>query len=144
MRYLGQEHSLTVAAPGDGQIAATAEEIRAAFNADYDRTFGHIMDEEVEIVSLRATIRMALPRRTTEHDASAQAGGGAHGSVEAWSFTRGEVLPFAIVERGAIDENGIAGPAIVLEETATTYLDADFHARRGPGGVLHMTDTKGA
>jgi N-methylhydantoinase A len=144
MRYLGQEHSLTVAAPGDGQIAATAEEIRAAFNTDYDRTFGHVMDEEVEIVSLRATIRTALPRRAAEHDVSAQADDGAHGSVEAWSFTRGEMLSFAIVERATIDENGIAGPAIVLEETATTYLDADFHARRGRGGVLHMTDTKGA
>lgn len=143
MRYVGQEHSLTVAAPGDGQIAATAEGLRAAFNADYKRTFDHVMDEEVEIVSLRATIRTALPRRAAEHAVSPQPSGGAHGSVEAWSFTRSEVLPFAIVERTAIDETGVAGPAIILEETATTYLDADFHARRGRGGVLHMTNTKG-
>ena len=63
MRYVGQEHTLTVSVPGDGAISAGAEESRDAFTADYDRTFGHVIDEEIEIVSLRATIRTELPRR---------------------------------------------------------------------------------
>jgi len=142
MRYAGQEHTLTVEVPGDGRIDASADEIRARFSADYDRTFSHTMDEGVEIVSFRATVRTPLARRAAEHPVTAD-GGGASGTIEAWSFSRGERLQFALVSRSAIDEAGISGPAIVLEETATTYLDADFDACLGAGGVLHITDTKG-
>ena len=141
MRYAGQEHTLTVAVPGSGRISASPDEIRAAFSADYDRTFGHLMDEAVEIVSLRATIRTALPRRAAESPAAA-APMPAGGTVQGWSFDRGQVLEFAIVDRGSIDERGLQGPAVILEETATTYLDADFHARLAPGGILVMRDTK--
>jgi N-methylhydantoinase A len=140
MRYAGQEHTLTVAVPGEGAIAADADAIRAAFTADYDRTFGHLIDEEIEIVSLRATMRTPLPRRAAEVAPGSPSTNGSARSVEAWSFTRGERLPFAIVDRTAIGESGLAGPAIVLEPTATTYLDAGFEARPGRGGVLHVHD----
>ncbi len=96
MRYTGQEHTLTVAVAcaDDGRLTVGSEDIRAIFSTDYDRTFGHVMDEPVEIVSLRATIRTPLQRRAAEHSA---AGGdpGRRGSIEAWSFTRGQWLPFA-------------------------------------------------
>jgi N-methylhydantoinase A len=143
MRYAGQEHTLTVAVPygQDGRLALDAEEIRGLFSADYDRTFGHVMADPAEIVSVRATLRTPLARRDRE-DAS---GGIGHegGEIEAWSFTRGERLPFRLVDRSEIGEDGIDGPAIVLEETATTYLDADFAAARGREGVLRMTDNGG-
>ena len=64
--------------------------------------------------------------------------------MHAWSFSRGEGLTFAVVDRSQIGQAGLPGPAIVLEETATTYLDADFVATIGPGGVMHLTDIKGA
>jgi N-methylhydantoinase A len=145
MRYVGQEHSLTVAVPGDELVSTGVDEIRRAFASDYDRTFGHVMDEAVEIVSLRATIRNPLPRRAASAPAApAETNGSYGGTTSTWSFTRGERLDFAIVDRASIDESGIEGPAIVLEETATTYLDADFRARAGEGGVLHLTDVKGA
>ena len=145
MRYVGQEHSLTVSVPGDGRIAGGVDEIRQAFATDYDRTFGHLMDEAVEIVSMRATIRNPLPRRDSTLAAPRIDGNGTiGGATSAWSFTRGERLDFAIVDRASISESGIEGPAILLEETATTYLDADFNARAGERGILHVTDMKGA
>jgi N-methylhydantoinase A len=144
MRYAGQEHTLTIDIPGDGRVEASADEIRTRFTTDYDRTFGHTMEEAVEIVSFRATVRTALARRAAESPAVASTSASDQGTVEAWSFTRGERLTFELVDRASIDESGISGPAIVLEDTATTYLDADFDARLGAGGVLHITDTKGA
>jgi N-methylhydantoinase A len=143
MRYAGQEHTLTVAVPCDprGRIAAGAEELRGVFSADYDRTFGHTMTEPVEIVSLRTSLRTPLARRAAERPPAGAALGA--GGVDAWSFTRGETLGFPLVDRGEVGEPGIEGPAIVLEETATTYLDAGFAARAGPGGVL-LIDAKGA
>jgi N-methylhydantoinase A len=141
MRYAGQEHTLTieVACADDGRLEVDADEIHAIFRADYDRTFGHVMDEPLEIVSIRATVRTPLRRRAAEHPAARplQAGGERR---EAWSFTRRESLPFLIVDRAAVDEAGIDGPAILLEETAITYLDAGFTARRGDQGVIMITD----
>jgi N-methylhydantoinase A len=144
MRYAGQEHTLTIDIPGDGRVEASADEIRTRFITDYDRTFGHTMEEAVEIVSFRATVRTALARRAAESPAVASTSASEQGNVEAWSFTRGERLTFELVDRASIDESGVSGPAIVLEDTATTYLDADFDARLGAGGILHITDTKGA
>ena len=102
-----------------------------------------MIDEEIEIVSLRATIRTELPRRAAEQQAAGGEAAVGGSTVEAWSFTRGERLPFALVDRASIGVDGLAGPAIVLEETATTYLDAEFHGRLGAGGILEMRDTKG-
>jgi N-methylhydantoinase A len=84
----------------------------------------------VEIVSVRATLRTALPRRAEEHGVSA--GGDEQGSdsVDAYSFTRGEWLPFEVVERPLLETGAeLEGPAIVLEDTATTYVDAEYVGR---------------
>jgi N-methylhydantoinase A len=141
MRYAGQEHFLTVTPPSqDGRITADAVELREAFTRDYDRTFGHTMDGAVEIVSVRATIRTGLPRRSQEQHAAAGDGAGS-GSVEAYSFTRGERLPFAVVDRAALAPGStMSGPAILLEDTATTYLDAGWTATAHPSGALFMTE----
>jgi N-methylhydantoinase A len=143
MRYAGQEHTLTVEVPGEGRIEIGAEEIGERFMAAYDQTFGHTMEEVIEIVAFRATVRTPLAVRTAESPV-VSSWNGSRGSIEAWSFTRGERLTFAVLDRSEVDESGVSGPAILLEETATTFLDADFDARLGAGGVLHITDMKGA
>src|SRR5207244_2694414 len=99
------------------------------------RTFGHAMDEEVEIVSLRATLTTPLPARS-ERVAAVQVDGGA-ATTDAWSFARNESLRFTTVARDALAPGAeIAGPAILLEQTAVTYLDAGFVACVHESGAL--------
>jgi N-methylhydantoinase A len=144
MRYVGQEHTITIPLRSeDGRITASLEEIRDAFTQEYAKTFGHEMDEQVEIVSLRATLRTPLPRRAAEHMGATPPDGRGAASIEAYSFTKGEWTPFRILRRAAVDEP-VAGPAILLEETATTYLDAEFEARPHESGSLFITDTGAA
>ncbi|MEZ5100920.1 MAG: hydantoinase/oxoprolinase family protein [Thermoleophilia bacterium] len=140
MRYTGQEHFLTVRAPAeDGRITASAADLRELFTRDYERTFGHTMEGLVEIVAVRATIRTSLPRRARERHATTAASGAAR-TVDAWSFTRGETLPFQVVERASIATGAsVAGPAILLEPTATTYLDAGWAATAHESGSLFVT-----
>jgi N-methylhydantoinase A len=138
MRYVGQEHTLTVAAdPADG-----ADTIRDSFVRDYATTFGHTMQEEVEIVALRATVRTPLPRRAAEQPPGAGSRDGRPArELEAFSFTRLARVPFRVLARAGLragDE--LVGPAIVLEDTATTYLDVGFAARVDPSGALLLTD----
>ena len=112
LRYVGQEHTLTVSLPAAGG----ADELRERFDRDYDRTFGHAMDEEVEIVSLRATLTTPLPARG-ERIAAVQADGGA-ATTDAWSFAHDETLSFTTVGRDALAPGAeIAGPAILLERS---------------------------
>lgn len=142
MRYVGQEHTITIPLRSEGGIVvADVDEIREAFTQEYERTFGHRMDEEVEIVSLRATLRTPLPRRASEHMATRQ-NGSAEATFDAFSFTKGEWLPFRIIERSQL-EGTVAGPAIILEDTATTYLDAEFEARVHESGSMFVADTTG-
>ena len=143
MRYVGQEHKLTVPmdAP-DGVIGTSAEAVREAFIKEYERTFRNTMEEDAEIVSIRATLRLPLPRRESEYKAVAAVEGGA-AEVEAYSFTDEKRQPFKIVARGALAVGDVvAGPAIITEETATTYLDSGFEAQVDGSGCLfvkHLT-----
>lgn len=143
MRYVGQEHTLTIGVPAreDGRIAVPESGIHQLFTQAYDRTFGHTMEEAVEVVSVRATLRTPLPRRAEEHVLRPSGNGRQAASLDAYSFTRGETLSFAIADRAALAPGDIVeGPAILLEDTATTYLDAGFTARVHASGSLLLTD----
>jgi len=142
MRYVGQEHTLTIGVPTDsGRVAASVGEINHLFTREYERTFGHSMDEAVEIVSVRATLRTPLPRRAQERVLHVSPDGRQRGSFEAYSFSRGEPLDFAILDRTSVARGAsVEGPAIIIEDTATTYLDAGFTARQDETGSLFLTD----
>src|SRR6266576_4209598 len=132
LRYVGQEHTLTVSLPAAGG----AHQLRERFDRDYDRTFGHAMDEEVEIVSLRATLTTPLPARH-ERVASVPVDEGGGATADAWSFAQNETLRFTTVGRDSLAPGArLAGPAILLEQTATTYLDAGFVALVHESGAL--------
>ncbi len=143
MRYVGQEHTITVAVDGaDGRVHASADEIERLFRREYERTFAHVMDEQAEIVSVRATLRRPLPRRggPGARDEPGAAGGGL-GAIGAYSFTLGDWVDFELFDRSSLPPGArILGPAIVLEETATTYLDAEFEARVHESGCLFVDD----
>ena len=143
VRYVGQEHTLTVQVTNDGgTITATPDEIRAAFMREYERTFGHTMDEAVELVNVRATVRKPLAHREQQNiQSTARAVSNVARSLPAYSFTRGERLSFKIVQRADLaPQTRLDGPAIIMEDTATTYVDADFTARIGPSGCLFLID----
>lgn len=145
MRYVGQEHTITIGVPSDdGKITATLDKIRTTFKDEYEKTFGHVMDEEVEIVSIRATLRTPLPRRAAESFTAASSNGQGGKTMRAYSFTKGEWLDFAIIQRANIGSDPVQGPAIILEETATTYMDAEFEAHVHESGSLFINDTKEA
>jgi N-methylhydantoinase A len=139
MRYVGQEHTLTVLIDGhDGRIAMAPDDLRERFRAEYEQTFGLRMDEAVEIVSLRATIRTPLPRRD---DRPAAAADGAHPAPAkttlAFSFADGGWTDFAVLHRDALRVGDtVAGPAILLEPTATSYVDRGFAGHVHESGCL--------
>ncbi|MBL09991.1 MAG: 5-oxoprolinase [Acidiferrobacteraceae bacterium] len=128
MRYVRQEHWLTVPMRHkNGKILAEAEEIYEAFQNAYEKSFAHKLGEDVEIVSLRATVRVPLPRREHQITTGSNPTGSTTGTFEAFSFAEGRRVPFKIYERSNFKSGEeISGPAIITEATATTYVDTDY------------------
>jgi N-methylhydantoinase A len=161
IRFVGQEHTLTVAGPmRGGAIASEPELLGETFLREYDRTFGSTIDEQIEIVCVRAIVDAASDGEPAPAanghappvDGHAQpAGGHARPAAApapartwpAWSFTAERELPFALVQRAELEPCGrLDGPAIVLESTATTYLDDGHALEVHPQGALVISRTR--
>ena len=138
IRYAGQSYTLNVpVAWTGGRIGDDAPAIAQRFNAQYRQVYGHSLQAPAEIVTIRAMIRtkVGLPDITQEDLPVARLKGHTK-TLKAHSFTAGRQLDFAICQRAELPHRGLAGPAIVLEETATTYLDDGFRLHRDPSGAL--------
>ncbi len=138
LRYVGQEHSLTLPVPysDDGGLGADTRWVASAFEAEYEKIFGHRMDEDIEIVAARGTLRRTMPERIAARP-SGRRGTGERRQTVAFSFTASEWTDFAVVDRSELQlGESLPGPALIAEETAMTYLDRGFHARAHPSGSL--------
>jgi N-methylhydantoinase A len=101
-----------------------------------------VLDEPVEIVAIRATARRPLARSAPERFVFDEAGREDARTLAAHSFALGRRVPFTVIARSALASGAtLAGPAIITEETATTYVDAGFEVTVDPTGVLALRDT---
>ncbi|HEY4098458.1 MAG TPA: hydantoinase/oxoprolinase family protein [Baekduia sp.] len=141
MRYVGQEHTLTVIVADGIPGLADTEALRELFRAEYEQTFSLRMDAEVEIVATRATIRTPLPRGEAAFGGGDPSRAGGEATTRAWSFQRDDWAEFAIVRREALAVGEeIVGPAILLEDTATSYVDEGLRGVVDPSGCVILTD----
>jgi N-methylhydantoinase A len=146
MRYVGQEHTITVLIKGQsGRIETTSESLRAQFEVEYERTFALRLEEEVEIVSMRATIVTPLPRRGETAISAPQSDEQSEiGTVAAYSLNEGERIDFAVIRREALGVGArFEGPAILLEQTATSYIDTGLQAEVHESGCVIVTRKEG-
>jgi N-methylhydantoinase A len=143
LRYVGQEHTITVRPPSAvGSIDGDRAELEKAFNDEYERSFGHALTGAVEVVSVRATVRTPIEQaKYTLGDTRPVESEGK--TLSAFSFTAGERREFAVVDRAALEVGAtVAGPLIVVEDTTTTYVDAGFELELDPSGALFIRDTE--
>jgi N-methylhydantoinase A len=141
LRYKGQENTLPVEIPlTNRQLAWDCDQIRSAFETDYLRMNNGTLHEPIELVSLRVSIVLPLPRRLPRQPGSPAACD--FTTVrQAYSFREGGWRKFRIVSRDAI--NGpLSGPAIVTEKTTTLYVDAGWIATVGGYGELLLSSTE--
>jgi N-methylhydantoinase A len=120
MRYVGQRHNVKVAVAADADIAA----MRAAFDEDYRRRYGHAdskLPAEVQALHVSAFARLERPdiSRLPRHS-----GGGRAPSVRKIAFGRRYGLVDATVyDRYALEIGFTAeGPAVLEEYGSTTVI----------------------
>jgi N-methylhydantoinase A len=144
LRYVGQEYTLTVGLPAAGHsIDSDVDSIASLFSRQYTRTFGHALDEAIEIVSVRATTRRALPRHDVDYSIPNGASSAEPRTIDAYSFLRQTRTTFRVIERsGLAPGSSVEGPTILVEDTATSYLDVGFRADVDSSGLLMVSDDR--
>lgn len=141
MRYIGQEHAVTLSLPGHDLGPRDLPDIMERFNALHDRQYGHRMDDPAEVVTLRLRAIGLLPRpqipRLDEarNDAVPQAKDVRHVMIRPDSGS----VPFPVYARADLGAGiSLAGPAIVEEPACTTVLPAGDHLTVGRYGELQI------
>ena len=143
MRWMGQEHTITLKLNNekDGKIISSEEDIKKMFISDYEKTFGSKLDTIIEIVSVRASLRVPLPRKTSSGKVNEDLSGSDKDNIKCYSFDSDSIEDFRIIDRSKIDEE-FSGPAIILESTAVTYVDKNYSVKKDNSDHLIITDTK--
>jgi N-methylhydantoinase A len=141
LHYEGQQWDVRVAHAPD----ATPGEIRAAFEAEYDRQFGHVVpDSRITIAKLRLVGIGKLPLLS---DPAYEKTGATAEPLEIRSVYIEEMRAFSAtsVYRGADLAYGhcFAGPAIIEEATTTVFVGPDDRVSVDPRNNYIITFDQG-
>jgi N-methylhydantoinase A len=139
LRYLGQEHSVTLPLPGPFGAAGT-DDLREAFAEAHEQAYGHTMPDPVELVAIRVTgIGVGeYPMLPEEDDADIPAP--APVASRPVYAGEGECRPYAVYDRATLRTgHALAGPAIVADAISTTVVGPADSLRVGRYGELELT-----
>jgi N-methylhydantoinase A len=140
LRYKGQEHTLSIEVDVDnGKIVESEDVILERFVSEYARTFGATMNQDVELVSVRANTTVLLPRRELSYSPN-RSDGEDDRTMDVYSFETKARVPFRIIPRGRISGK-VRGPAIITEDTTTTYVDVQWTISNGKAGEIILERT---
>jgi N-methylhydantoinase A len=133
LRYRGQHHALTVPVAGAGR---TRHELEDAFHLLHRSRYGHALSMPVELVAIGTTLSApppALPDGAPDDDPLA---------VQPTAITTmpGAAGPVTVIARAALERGVLlAGPAILIDAHATTWLAPGWRAHVDRAGHLHLT-----
>jgi len=127
MRYVGQEHAVTVELPLELFQTEDREGIKMRFDAVHATRYGYSASgEKAEIVSLRSAITGRLRKPTFEPIAAGEAAppaGAFRGTRPVYFAEAGRSVDTPSYDRASLlAENRIAGPALVEEYASTTVV----------------------
>jgi N-methylhydantoinase A len=137
LRYAGQEYSLRVPVPDSRSV----DELVGTFHRAYRERYGHANpDESVEFVALRVAGSAAFSQRTAPPVPDAPPG---PALADTSARFGGRDLPTRVCRRAELTGQPVPGPALVLEETATTVVPPGWQVRPVTGGHLVLDRTAG-
>jgi len=122
LRYLGQEHTVTVPVTELGDWPG----LRRQFDHAHERAYGYAAaDVDVQLLNLRLTlIRPLEPPRLPVLDRR-RAGAPAFETRKIHSMTAGDALEYRVYQRASLSPGDeVAGPAAIEESGTTTIIDA--------------------
>jgi N-methylhydantoinase A len=142
MRYVGQEHAVTVDLPMSVFKRNDRQAIKQLFDATHAQRYGtSAPDERAEIVSLRSTVTGLMrkpPQRKIARGRAAPAKAAASGTRKV--YFGGRFRPTPTYWRPALlAGNKVTGPALIEEYASTTLLLPGDRLEIDPYGNLAIT-----
>ena len=130
LRYVGQDHALTLPLGGPVLDAATVVDLKVVFEAEHERIYGYRSErEDVQIVGLRCVGRGLSPHRTLSARLNIVAPGPpVGGSRNCYFGPKHEWIATEIVSRASLASRPITGPAIVEEDSSATIINPGWRA----------------
>ena len=126
LMYRGQSFPLTLPWVDHAQT-------EAEFHAHHERRYGHRMPQSVELVSIRVNIR--TPARSLAGSASTSSEKQSVGTATLFGIS----APVTMLSRDQLTPGQIiAGPALITEVVATTYVAPNWSARVDAAGHLQL------
>ena len=142
MRYVGQEHAVSVDVPGALFRARDVAGIKAVFDTAHEERYGYASaDEAAEIVSLRCSVIGEMPKPALERipaGGAAPSSGARTGERPVYFTGQGFVPTPAFDRRLLAAGNRIAGPALVEEYASTTVVPPGAMLEVDPYGNLSI------
>ncbi len=138
VRYQGQEHSVAVAYRAGGENGDEPRAIiRKEFDELHERQYGHVMDDAVEVTTLRLTAVGVVDKPDLPGIATREDGTTFQRRKRTVVLPDDEVQEYALVAReDLLAGDVLEGPAIVTEHTATTVLHEGDRLAVGAYGEL--------
>ena len=140
LRYLGQEHSVTVPVE---IAAATIESILADFHDAHEKTYTFRLDDTpVEFVTYRLAASAKVPRpELKKFGPEGRSLAAALKNPRTVDFSEDGQHEAAVYERDTLPAGSmLEGPLIVEEATSTTLVHPSQHLRVDEFGFLHITN----
>jgi len=138
VRYAGQEHSATVPFPEGAKDVIAA--ITKDFTVMHERLFGHVMDDDIEIttVRLRAVGLVDKPEFPI-YQARTSGEPTGYGQRTVYAFADEGSSYDLITRESLMAGDVIVGPAVIAEHTATTVMHEGDRLEVGSYGELVIT-----
>jgi N-methylhydantoinase A len=121
LRYLGQEHTVTVAVSD----LADWGDLRKHFDEAHERAYGYAADDvEVQLLNLRLTVVFPIERPRLARLPQRSAGVPAVQTRPIYSLAAGQFVEHRVVRRDDLQAGDrLAGPAAIEEAGTTTIVD---------------------
>ena len=147
MRYIGQEHAVTVDLPMTVFAKKNRTAIKTHFDEMHERRYGTCApNERAEIVSLRTTVTGVMkkpPPEKVDRGQSAPPKAALTGKRPVFFSSKGKFVPTQTYARGALlARNVVRGPALIEEHASTTVLLPGDTLEVDTYGNLVITVTK--
>lgn len=120
LRYVGQSHELGIPVPEETAEADLPTELKAAFETEHERTYGHRAESDpVEVVAFRLRASLPAPNlplpQTVAPGNKGRTRSAYFGASHGWIDT-------PVLERGDLPSEPVEGPLIVEDYDSTTLV----------------------
>lgn len=142
LRYLGQEHSVTMKI-GSSINPAEIERVKEAFAEAHEQAYGHAMPDPIEMVALRFTA-LGMVEAPSLPELPRDGGHGVTPIGQRMVYQgNGVRVPYKLYNRDDFRFGDvIEGPAVINEHTATTVFHAGDTAEIGAHGEIIISVAK--